>query len=281
MASTAILFPGQGSLTERAAGDALRSCPELVEQACELLAGDPFERAWDSTRYAQPAVFLASLAGWRRQAIEPGRVCAMAGHSLGELSALVAAGALEPEDGLRLVVLRGELMADAVARTTPGGMVVLLGGEPGTAAELAARFGLTPANDNAPGELVISGPCAQLEQLAMAARAEGVKPLALDVAGAFHSPAIAPAEAPFRAVLKEVEWHEPTVPVVSAYSGRPFENFSRELSRALVNPVRWREVMIALAALGCREFVDVGPGRVLAKLAARNAGGAEAHALGP
>src|SRR4051794_12928374 len=107
MTPTAVLFPGQGSLTPDS-GDRARSvCPELVELATALAGGDPFERAHESTAFAQPAIFLASTAGWRERQIDD--VVAMAGHSLGELSALAAAGAVATEDALALVVERGRL----------------------------------------------------------------------------------------------------------------------------------------------------------------------------
>src|SRR3954468_7822408 len=101
MTPTAVLFPGQGSLTSESAEHARNAWPELVELACELVGADPFERAPDSTAFAQPAIFVASLAGWRRHRDELGEVVAMAGHSLGELSALAAADAVDVEEGLR------------------------------------------------------------------------------------------------------------------------------------------------------------------------------------
>ena len=279
MTPTAVLFPGQGSLTGDSGEHARAVRPDLVDRACELAGDDPFARAADSTRYAQPAIFVASLAGWAEREHELDDVTAMAGHSLGELSALVAAGALPAEDGLRLVVLRGRLMADAAEASSDGGMVALLGGSPATAQELAASHGCTIANDNAPGQLVVSGPTAAIEELLVPARATGFKTMVLDVAGAFHSPAMAAVEKPFRDALEEVEWTEPRVPVVSGLTAERFRDIPREIARALVSPVRWREVMAALFALGARDFVDVGPGRVLQRLATRNLSSLEADVL--
>src|SRR5690349_2709785 len=128
MTPTAILFPGQGSLTADAGDHARAVCPELVKLAGELVGSDPFESAHVSTAFAQPAVFLASTAGWRECAAD--NVVAMAGHSLGELSALAAAGAVDVEDALRLVVLRGRLMEQAASDGPAGGMVALLGADP-------------------------------------------------------------------------------------------------------------------------------------------------------
>ena len=269
--TTAVLFPGQGSLTPDSEEYARSAWPELVELACELCGDNPFEKAGESTAYAQPAIYVTSLAGWRERKADPYEIVAMAGHSLGELSALAAAGALDPIDGLRLVILRGQLMVQAAAiADSDGGMVALLGGTYDAAARLALDVGLTIANDNAPGQLVLSGDRAAIAELTAIARSEGFKALALDVAGAFHSPAIAAAQEPFRGALEEIEWQTPSVPVVSCFTAQPFEDFAAQLARALVSPVRWRDVMQTLYDLGATEFVDVGPGRVLDRLVARN-----------
>jgi malonyl CoA-acyl carrier protein transacylase len=270
MTPTAILFPGQGSLTDDSAAHARDVRPDLLERAAALVGDDPFKRAAESTRYAQPAIFVASMAGWHEREDEPTDVCAMAGHSLGELSALAAAGAVSEDVALRLVVLRGRLMADAAAGAPDGGMVALLGGTPGEAAALAQAHGLTVANDNAPGQVVLSGPLSAVTGVVSVARSEGFKTMVLDVAGAFHSSGIGAAEVPFRNALDDVQWHEPSVPVISGCTTKPFRDIPLELSHALVRPVRWREVMATLFALGARDFVDVGPGKVLARLARRN-----------
>lgn len=280
MAATAILFPGQGSLTPDAGELARAGAPELVARANELAGRDVFEAAASSTAYAQPAIFVASIAGWRSRPEDADDVVAMAGHSLGELSALAAAGALGTDDALRLVVLRGRLMADAAgAAADLGGMIALLGGDPDLAAQLAREHGLAIANDNAPGQVVLSGCRAAFDGLALAARAEGFKALPLDVAGAFHSPEVAAATQPFLDALRATEWAAPSVPVVSGLTAAPFADPPRELADALTSPVRWRETMGALFALGAREFVDVGPGRVLERLVARNLPALEEHAL--
>jgi [acyl-carrier-protein] S-malonyltransferase len=280
MTATAVLFPGQGSLTSDSAEHARSAWPELVDLAAELVGDDPFERAPESTAYAQPAIFVASLAGWREHRDELTDVVAMAGHSLGELSALAAGDAVDVEEGLRLVVLRGRLMDEAArGAASEGGMLALLGGEPDEAAALARDHGLTLANDNAPGQIVLSGERAAIKDVAAQARSHGFKSLVLDVPGAFHSQAIAAAEEPFRAELRKVAWRRPHVPVVSGLTGAVFVDFADELARALVNPVHWRDVMATLADLGARDFVDVGPGRVLARLVPRNLPEMEGHAL--
>ena len=280
MTQTAVLFPGQGSLAPDSAAHANAVWPELVRRAATLVGDDPFELAAESTRFAQPAIYVASMAGWRERERDLDDVCAMAGHSLGELSALVAAGALSVDDGLELVVLRGSLM-DEAARTaaSDGGMLALLGGTPEAAAELAASHGVIVANDNAPGQVVLSGEREAIQAVQAVARPSGFKSLVLDVAGAFHSPSIAAAEEPFLDALRAVTWSEPSVPVVSGLTAQPFTDIPAELSHALVSPVRWREVMARLFQLGARDFVDVGPGQVLAKLATRNLPALEEHAL--
>jgi [acyl-carrier-protein] S-malonyltransferase len=280
MTPTAILFPGQGSLTPDSAEQARDAWPELVERACDLAGEDVFEGAQHSTALAQPAIFVSSISAWRERREDVADIAAMAGHSLGELSALAAAGAIDVYDALRLVVLRGRLMARAAREHGgEGGMVAVLGGTPERARELALDHGLVVANDNAPGQIVLSGDRAAIEALTPVARGEGFKTLVLDVAGAFHSPGIAAAEAPFLAASRAVAWGTPAVPVVSGFSTKPFTDFPLELARALVSAVRWREVMATLYALGAREFIDVGPGRVLARLVARNIPALEEHAL--
>src|SRR4051812_6097201 len=201
MPHTAILFPGQGSLTADAGERTRLLWPELVDDAAELLGEDPFERAAETTASAQPAIFVASLAAWREDGRAFDGVCAMAGHSLGELTALAAAGALSVDDALRLLVLRGRLMALAAGGT----MLALLGGDVAEAQELALIHGVAVANDNAPGQLVLSGDARRLKRLVPDARAAGFKTMELDVAGAFHSPAMEPAVEPFLEALRAAD----------------------------------------------------------------------------
>jgi malonyl CoA-acyl carrier protein transacylase len=264
--NTAILFPGQGSLTPDAAEHARSSWPELVDHAAELVGEDPFDRASDSTRFAQPAIFVSSMAAWRERDDDLDDVCAMAGHSLGELSALAAAGALPVDDALELVVLRGRLMAEADDR---GSMLALVGADDAEAREIAEAAGITVANDNAPGQIVLAGDRDRLDEAEKLAGERGKRAIRLPVAGAFHSPSMAPAVAPFREALEEVELGEPRFTVYSCASARPFADVRGELAQALIRPVRWRETFSALHAAGAERFVEVGPGKVLARLAKR------------
>jgi [acyl-carrier-protein] S-malonyltransferase len=271
-ANTAGLFPGQGSH-----GPGMRELveserPDLIELAEREADGDPFERAGDDTRYAQVAIYCASLAAW--ETLPEPRPSLLAGHSLGEISALVAGEALSAADGLRLVAARGRLMSAAHAHA-PGGMVALrLGAD--EARPLALRHGLCVANENAPGQVVLSGPEGALARLEAEAPDLGLRPLRLPVRGGFHSPAMESALPSFRDALAAVEIAPARATVISCLTAAPFQDPRRELADALVSPVRWREVMIALGARGATRFVEVGPGKVLAGLARRCLDGVEA-----
>ena len=261
------LFPGQGSQTGDLRERVERGVPELGERCIELVGEDPFARVADSTRFAQPAIFCASIAGWQelRAHVRP---VALAGHSLGELSALVAAEALDPLQGLELAVRRGELMAADSPR--PEGMLAVIGASEEQLDDLIAGHGVVMANDNAPGQVVLAGATDRLRRASGRARELGVRAIMLDVAGAFHSPAMAGAVEPFREALDGVEFHPPAIPVISGSTTRPFLDLREELAQAIVNPVRWRETMATLAGLGADTFVDFGPRQVLARLVRRN-----------
>jgi [acyl-carrier-protein] S-malonyltransferase len=267
-AAIAGLFPGQGSQTTNIRAQVERVVPTLLERCIALVGEDPFPRVRDSTRFAQPAIFCASVAGWfeRRPRVQP---VALAGHSLGELSALVAAEALDPATGLELAVRRGELMASAAARPE-GGMLAVLGGSAKQVEELAELNDLVVANDNAPGQVVLSGRLGPLRAASREARDRGMRAIFLDVAGAFHSPAVSGAVGPFRAALDAVEFRAPAITVISASTARPFADQRAELAAAIAKPVRWRATMLSLAEAGADTFMDFGPGRVLARLVPRN-----------
>jgi malonyl CoA-acyl carrier protein transacylase len=245
-----------------------RTRPDLLSLVTELVGEDPFPRAEEGTNFAQPAIFCASLAGWAALGRPEGDL--MAGHSLGELGALVAAGVLSERDGLRLVVLRGRLMQEAGERAGDGGMIALLGaGAAEQADALADAHGLAVANDNSPGQIVLSGAKAALPGAAGAAKELGLRAMELPVTGAFHSPMMEAAVAEFASALESVELHEPRVPVLTAVTAEPFDDVRLRLAEGLTRPVRWRETMLELQRLGADRFVEVGPGRVLTGLAKR------------
>jgi [acyl-carrier-protein] S-malonyltransferase len=268
VSSTAIagLFPGQGSHTGEMREHVELVVPELLEQCCKLVGEDPFPRVAESTRFAQPAIFCASLAGWYELRAQQ-RPTVLAGHSLGELAALVAAEALDPLAGLTLAVRRGELMGSVVGHDD--GMLALLGADEALVGALAAEAGVALANDNAPGQVVLAGPLSRLRAASARARESGARAIVLDVAGAFHSPAMAPAVEPFRAALEGVEFHPPAIPVLCGSRAGAFHDVRADLAAAIVEPVRWRATMLALARRGVTVFADFGPGAVLARLARR------------
>jgi [acyl-carrier-protein] S-malonyltransferase len=273
---TALLFPGQGSQAPDMRDLVAESAPELLDRCIELVGEDPFERVEDSTRFAQPAIFCASVAGWRRAGIAADDLVAVAGHSLGEFAALVAAGALDDHDALELVVERGRLMAESGERDGGGTMLALLGASAEAAESLASDHGVTVANENAPGQIVLSGTPDALKATAAEARELGLRAMELGVAGAFHSPMMAAAVPGFQAALQRATFAPPVVPVVSCLTGSPMSDPRRDLAEGLTRPVRWTTTMRALAALGARRYVDAGPGKVLAKLVRRNLPDAEA-----
>jgi [acyl-carrier-protein] S-malonyltransferase len=197
---------------------------------------------------------------------------AAAGHSLGEYSALVAAGALAFDDAVALVAERGAAM-DEAARLQAGGMLALLGGEDHAVRGLATRFGLTIANDNAPGQLVLSGADDAIAGAERVARDEtGARARRLDVAGAFHSPLMAPAAERLAAALDRTPFAPPRLPVYANATAAPFTDPRRELAEHLLQPVRWRETLLALRAAGMERFVELGPGAVLTGLVKRTLG---------
>lgn len=269
MALSAILFPGQGSQTAEMRETVVTARPDLLSLAEEVVGEDPFARVEDGTKFAQPAIFCASLAGWAAL----GRPCGefMAGHSLGELAALVAAGCLRERDGLELVALRGRLMQDSGERAGDGSMLALLGaGAADHAPELAESHGLAVANDNSPQQVVLSGERSAFEGATAAAKELGLRAMELPVTGAFHSPMMAEAVPEFSAALERVEVAAPQqVTVFSAVSAAPFEDVREQLAQALTMPVRWRETLLAMRERGAERFVEVGPGRVLTGLVKR------------
>ncbi len=270
---TALLFPGQGSQTDDMRADVERYRPDLIELAEQEVGEDPFARVEENTRFAQPALFCASLAGLSRlEGLEPEFY---AGHSMGEIAALVAAESLGTEDGLRIVAHRGRVMDEAAADAPDSGMLALRG-DLELAQQLADRHGLTVANDNAPGQVVLSGHEEGLEAAASEAEEEGARTTRLPVAGGFHSPAIESAVPEFEQALAEIEFTSPRAPVFSGVTAEPFDDPARQLAQSLTSPVRWREILLALHERGARRFVETGPGKVLTGLVKRTLDDVEA-----
>lgn len=268
---TAILFPGQGAQTPGMRDRVAALRPDLLDLAVECVGEDPFPRADEDTRFAQPAILVASLAAFGElTAYRPPH--AVAGHSLGELTALAAAKAISERDAVRLAALRGRLMSECPG---DGTMLAALGGDAAAVAAIAADHGVVVANDNAPGQLVLSGGRAALRDAGDALRDAGVRVLELNVAGAFHSPFMAAAVPAFTEALVATYVRRPRVPVYSCVTAAPIDDARRRLAEALTAPVRWRETVLAMTDAGVERFVDAGPGKVLAGMVKRIARGAE------
>jgi [acyl-carrier-protein] S-malonyltransferase len=274
---SAILFPGQGVGDPSSRELVADVRPDLLGLATELVGGDPFERIADSTAFAQPAVYCASLAGYEQLGRPAARY--FAGHSLGEISALAAAGAIDDRDGLRIVVARGRAMEDAARAGEPGGMLAV-GSHRADAEVLASDYGLLVANENSPEQFVLSGPLPSLEAALAAAKAAGIRAKRLAVAGPFHTPAMESGTALFRAALDEVEFRRPAAPVLSSTTAELFGDDPREaLTASLTSPIRWTAVTHKLRELQVTRFLDVGPGKVLAGLVRRTLEGVEIETL--
>jgi [acyl-carrier-protein] S-malonyltransferase len=220
----------------------------------------------------QPAMFNTSVASFAEAGVE----CDLfAGHSLGSYAALVAAGAMSADDGARVVVERGLAMA-AAADESPGGMIALLGATIEGAGALANEFGLTVANDNAPGQVVLTGTNEAIDAMETA---EPVDPNAgpdarrlrfkrLPVSGAFHSPLIASAAERLALALEPVEFGDASK-VIANGTASPYVDPKSELTKELLSPVRFRESLLYMWELGVREFVEFAPGGVLTGLVKR------------
>jgi [acyl-carrier-protein] S-malonyltransferase len=295
--SVAFVFPGQGSQAPGMGLDWARTTAaggDLYEWASACLGWDVAGALRDAsadelrqTYIAQPAIFCVSVAALRALERAGVRPAFVAGHSLGELSALVAAGALSFEAGLTLVARRAEAMQRA-ADANPGSMSSVLGlSVEGVEMALAAARGhevLAIANDNAPGNVVVSGSWGALGRLAAAARELGARRVVpLNVGGAFHSPLMAPAADMFRTFLGAAPWRDLRVPVVTNATAQPTMSaveLRELLARQLTGPVRWTESVRRLADLGVRTFIEVGPGTVLAGLIKRTVEGARVVSVG-
>ena len=278
----AVIFPGQGAAApgvgrawvDDQAWEVVGQVEAVLDRplARLLLEADAGELA--ATGASQLAVLLASLVAWDALAPrldEP--PVAFAGHSLGQVTALLAAAALDRSDGFRLAAERADL-SQASADARPGRMAALVGAELDVAARVCeGGDDVWIANDNAPGQVVIAGTAEGLAAAAERARQLGVRRvMALDVGHAFHTPLLADAATGLRPVLEEIAFREGTAPIVAntdALGHTDPHCWVDQLTRHLVEPVRWRESQRTLAASGATTFIEVGPGRVLAGLAKR------------
>lgn len=276
--STAFVFPGQGShragaleaWADHPACSILDTVSEGIGRDVRGLLDDPDAGA--RTADAQPAIMASSLVVWRALTDAGAAPDVVAGHSLGEYTAAIAAGALNVRDGSALVAARGAAMGEACA-VNPGTMAAVVKLSPDAVEVLVDGIDeLVVANDNAPGQVVVAGPPHAVEAVKEQARAAGGRALPLDVEGAFHSPAMEPAVDRVAEVLRRGSLEDPTVPVISGAAVRANRDagaVSEDLLAGLLAPVRWREVQLALVEHGVTDLVEVGPGGVLAGLAKR------------
>lgn len=283
--SNAYLFPGQGSQFVgmcKSHAESSGLVKKRIEQAddqlgyslSEIMFEGPSEKLMQ-TEHTQPAIFLHSVALFETLGVKPDRV---AGHSLGEFSAIVAAGALSFENGLRLVSLRGKLMQQA-GEKKPGAMAAIIGMDD-EMVELICQEAtaqsfkpVVPANFNCPGQVVISGNPKAVETAIELAKGRGCR-LAklLPVSGAFHSPLMEPAYDDLKTELNGVELKSPICPVYSNYTAEAttrVEVIRENLLKQLVNPVRWTQTLHQMKEDGAVEFIEIGPGKVLQGLVKR------------
>lgn len=282
--SLALIFSGQGaqkvgmgkSLYEGSA-----AARTLYDEANRLLGWDLAKTSFEGpeadltqTKVCQPALFvhgLAVLAALKEKGRLPGVKFAM-GLSLGEVTALTAAGVFDFGTGLKVVAERGRLMQLACEKTT-GGMAAIIGEERARVAELCQEFGIEAANFNAPGQIIVSGDKVRVDALVAAAKERGLKRvMALNVAGAYHSRLMEPARVEFAAYLAGVTFHRPQFTVFSNTTGQAVSEpgqIREALTRQVVSSVLWEDCMRQCAAAGATEFWECGPGGVLAGLARR------------
>ncbi len=283
---TALLFPGQGSqrvgMGQRLAAEhpAARAVMEEADDALEYplsrLCWEGSEADLTRTEFCQPAILAVSVAMWRALGAARGLAPRwVAGHSLGEYTALVVADALAFRDAVRLVRLRGRFMQAAVPEGI-GAMAAIVGLDDARVTELCAAFAhgevVSPANFNGGGQVVVAGHRGAVARVMDAARALRGRVVPLAVSAPFHCALMAPAAAELEGVLATVAIADPTIPVVGNVDAAPNTD-GRRIRELLVTqvtaPVRWAESMLRLQALGCGRAIEVGPGQVLAKILQR------------
>lgn len=282
--SLALLFAGQGAQKVGMGKSLVEGSPAaraLYDEANRVLGWDLQKVSFEGpetdltqTKVCQPALFvhgLAVVAALKEKGKLPSVNFAL-GLSLGEVTALTAAGVFDFATGLKVVAERGRLMQQACEQTV-GGMAAIIGEERARVQELCAEFGIEAANFNAPGQIIVSGEKSRVDALVAAAKDRGLKRvMPLNVAGAYHSRLMEPARAAFEKYLSGVAFRPPAFPVFSNTTGavvREPEQIRAALVKQVVSSVLWEDCMRAAVAAGATEFWECGPGGVLAGLARR------------
>ena len=296
-ASLAFVFPGQGSQSLGMLAELGAQQHVIIDTFTEASAALGYdlwaltqqgpEEQLNQTDKTQPAILAASVALWRLWQAEGGpRPAFVAGHSLGEYSALVAAGSLPFADAVKLVELRGQLMQQAVP-AGQGGMAAILGLEDAdvlaACAEAAQGEVVSAVNFNAPGQVVIAGSAAAVERAIEACKAKGAKrAMALPVSVPSHCDLMRPAAERFAASVEAIAWQAPQIPLVQNVSAAvvaDLDTLKRDLLAQLYSPVRWVESMVALGDRGVTSLVECGPGKVLSGLNKRCVKGVSTYNL--
>jgi [acyl-carrier-protein] S-malonyltransferase len=276
MSKTALLFAGQGAQVVGMGKDLAEKFPSAkswfdranaavgYDLAAVCFSGPEAELT--KTENAQPGIFLVSWIAFQllKEQVPNLKFEATAGLSLGEFTALTAAGAMTFEDGLRVVRQRGKFMQEA-CEVTQGGMAAIIGLDEAPTREVCAQAGVVLANLNCPGQLVISGAADKITSACELAKAKGAKrAIPLTVAGAYHSPLMASAQPKLQAELAQVAWATPAVPVISNVTAQTHgSDIAVKLVEQVCASVRWEESMRALLAQGFTRFIELGPGTAL------------------
>lgn len=296
-ASLAFVFPGQGSQSLGMLAELGAQQSVIIDTFAEASAALGYdlwaltqqgpEEQLNQTDKTQPAILAASVALWRLWQAEGGaRPAFFAGHSLGEYSALVAAGSLPFADAVKLVELRGQLMQQAVP-AGQGGMAAILGLEDAdvlaACTEAAQGEVVSAVNFNAPGQVVIAGSAAAVERAIEACKAKGAKrAMALPVSVPSHCDLMRPAAERFAASVEAIAWQAPQIPLVQNVSAAvvaDLDTLKRDLLAQLYSPVRWVESMVVLGDRGVTSLVECGPGKVLSGLNKRCVKGVSTYNL--